>query len=63
MRVFLNVVFQMTLKVLLLYMASWFLYPILTFKQIVGIWFLFRFVAVCDTEVMLREVLHDSRSN
>lgn len=62
MRVFLSVVFQMTLKVLLLYMASWFLYPILTFKQIVGIWFLFRF-AVWDTKGMLREVLHDSRSN
>lgn len=62
MRVFISIVFQMTLKVLLLYMASWFLYPILTFNQIVGVWLLFRFV-VWDTKVMLREVLHDSRSN
>lgn len=62
MKKFLWVLLQISAKVFVLLLASYFIYPILTFKQIVGCWLLFRF-AVYDLKSLLKEVLYDSGSN
>lgn len=62
MKKFLWVLLRISVKVFELFIASYFLYPILTFKQVVGCWLLFRFV-VFDLKSLMGEVLHDSRSN
>lgn len=62
MKKFLWVLLQISAKVFVLLLASYFLDPILSFKQVVGCWLLFRFV-VFDLKSLLGEVLHDSRSN